>query len=187
MKIVCLLASPRPKGNSTTIANRFLEKAQHLGGEIQRFSLNKLYYRGCQGCMVCKTKIDKCVLEDDLSVVLEAVRGADTLVIASPVYWYDINAQLKAFIDRTFSYLVPDYRTNPKHSRLKQGKKLVFILAQGAENPFDIYPKYKSIFEYLGFEANALIHASGVRDIGDVNSRDDILAAADKSAEKIFS
>jgi hypothetical protein len=78
--------------------------------------------------------------------------------------------------------LVPDYKTNTNPSRLKRGKKLVFILAQGSDNPFDIYPKYKSIFQYLGFDANVLVHACRIREIGDVNFRDDILNAAEKSA-----
>lgn len=189
MKIVCLMASPRAKGNSATIARRFLDKAQNLGAEIRTFSLNKLTYRGCQGCLVCKNKLDRCVLKDDLSEVLEAVRSTDILVVATPVYWYDVNAQLKTFIDRTYSYLVPDYLTNPKPSRLKPGKKLVFILAQGGDASLysDIYPRYKNIFHWLGFSEITLIRACSVREIDEVNSREDILIAAERAAESILS
>ena len=188
MKIVCLLASPRAKGNSGTIARHFLDKAEHLGAEIRTFSLNKLAYRGCQGCIVCKTKLDRCTLKDDLAEVLEAVRSADVLVIATPVYWCDVNAQLKTFIDRTYSYLVPDYLTNPAPSRLSPGKKLVFILAQGGDETLysDIYPRYQLIFQWLGFEETTLIRACNVREIDDVRSRQDILDAAEKTAERIM-
>ena len=185
MKIVCLKASPRPQGNSSLIADRVLAKAERLGTEIQIFSLNQLDFRGCQACMACKSKTDHCILKDDLTEVLEAVRATDALVIASPVYWYDINAQLKTFIDRTYSYLVPDYLTNPDPIRLKHGKKLVFILAQGAEVPYDIYPRYKKIFHYLGFTEDILIHACNVREIGDVTNRSDIISAADNAAVKL--
>jgi multimeric flavodoxin WrbA len=189
MKLVCLLASPRGKGNSTTIARRFLDKAESLGAEIQTFSLNKLNYRGCQACMTCKTKLDSCVLKDDLSEVLKAVRSTDILVVASPVYWYDISAQLKTFIDRTYSYLVPDYLTNPNPSRLKPGKKLVFILVQGGDESLsaDIYPRYKKIFQWLGFTDDTLIRACGVREVDDVRSRKDLLILADNVAEHVLS
>ena len=126
MKIVCLLGSPREKGNSATIANRFCDTAEKLGAEVSTFALNKLEYRGCQGCMACKTKLDKCILEDDLTEVLEAVRETDVLVLATPVYFWDVSSQLKAFIDRTFSYLVPDFLTNPNRSRLASGEETGF-------------------------------------------------------------
>jgi multimeric flavodoxin WrbA len=187
MKIVCLLASPRAKGNSTAIAERFLDKAEGHGAEVRTFSLNTLTYRGCQGCMVCKTKLDRCVLKDDLAEALDAVRTTDILVIATPVYWCDVNAQLKTFIDRTYSYLVPDYLTNPEPSRLSPGKKLVFILAQGGDEDLytDIYPRYQIIFKWLGFMDTTFIRACSVRDMDDVKSRDDIMTSAEQAAERI--
>jgi len=188
MKIVCLLGSPREKGNSATIANRFCNRAAGLGAEVKTFILNNLEYRGCQGCMACKTKLDRCVQNDDLTEVLEAIRETDVLVLASPVYFYDISGQLKTFMDRTFSYLVPDFITNPKKSRLAPGKKLVFILAQ--TNPDrssypDIFQKFDYIFKAYGFVESHLIRAFGVREPGEVESHEDVMKLAETTAEKI--
>ena len=105
IKIVCLLGSPRPKGNSSTLAKRLCERAKELGAKIQMIHLNKLTYRGCQACMACKTKLDKCILKDDLEKVLESVHGADVLVMASPIYYGEVASQLKTFIDRTLSLI----------------------------------------------------------------------------------
>jgi multimeric flavodoxin WrbA len=188
MEIVCLLGSPRPKGNSTTIAKHFCDTADKLGSMVRTFALNKLKYRGCQACMTCKTKLEKCVLKDDLAEVLDAVREADVLVMASPIYYGEISSQLKAFMDRTFSYLVPDYPTNSTPCRLAPGKKLVFILAQGHpdENLFaDVYPRYEYFFKWYGFEETHLIRACGVFDKGDAESRKDILKLAEETANKI--
>ena len=57
MTIVGLLGSPRAKGNCATIANRFTETAAKLGAETKTFELNRLAYRGCQGCYACKKSL----------------------------------------------------------------------------------------------------------------------------------
>ncbi len=51
MKLVCLLGSPKPKGNSAFLAKRFCAAAEDRGAAVETFGLNKLNYRGCQACM----------------------------------------------------------------------------------------------------------------------------------------
>jgi len=189
MKMVCLLGSPRPKGNTTAMAAKFCEAAEGLGAEVTTFALNKLKYRGCQACMTCKTKLDKCVLKDDLAEVLETIRDAEILVLTTPIYFAEISSQLKAFIDRTYSYLIPDYATNPSPCRLSPGKKLVFIEAQGHpdESLFaDVFPRYDTIFKWYGFKESHRIRACGVRDKGDVEAREDVMKLAEETARKIM-
>jgi multimeric flavodoxin WrbA len=189
MKIVCLLGSPRPKGNSVAITNRFCDTAQRLGADVQSFSLNKLKYRGCQACMTCKTKLDRCVLKDDLADVFDAVREADVLVMATATYYGEVTSQLKGFIDRSFSFLTPDYMTNPNPSRLQPGKKLVFVQTQAEpdEKQFaDVFPRYEAFFKWYGFKDSYLIRACGVLDAGDVETREDVMKKAEETAEKIM-
>jgi multimeric flavodoxin WrbA len=91
----------------------------------------------------------RCILEDELTDVLEAIRKADTLVLASPVYFGDIRGRLECFFDRTYSYLNPDFS-----SRLPSGKNAVFILVQGEpeEDQFnDIFPRYAHWLKLFGF------------------------------------
>ena len=187
MKIVCLSGSPRPDGNSARIAARFCDTAGKLGAVVKTFALNKLHYRGCQGCMACKAKLDRCILEDDLTQVLEAVRNADVLVIASPVYYGDLSSQTKAFIDRTYSYFVPDFHTNPKPCRLAPGKKLVFILTQGQPDESrysDIYSRYEYFFvKRYSFSEGHLIRVCGMLDKDDIEARQDVFTLAEKTAE----
>ncbi len=188
-KIVALLGSPRANGNSSAIAGRFMETAKKYGGETKTYSLNKMKFRGCQACMMCKEKLDRCALKDDLEPVLDEIRDADVLVLASPVYFADITAQMKMFIDRTYSYYVPDFMNNPVPGRLHPGKQLVFIQtqAQPEENFFnDIYPKYEFFFQFLGFKDNHLIRAVGVNDEGDAEKQESIMKHAEDLAAKII-
>jgi multimeric flavodoxin WrbA len=182
------MGSPRPKGNSTTLAKHFCDQAKTLGAKVQTFSLNKLTYRGCQACMVCKTRLETCVLKDDLEKVLEAIHQCDILVLATPIYYGDISSQMKAFIDRTFSFLVPDYITNPNPCRLSPGKKLVFIITQGQpdETQFDdVFPRYNYFLQWYGFETY-LIRICGVSEAGDVLAHREAMNLAVEAAIKMM-
>ncbi len=189
MKITCVLGSPRIKGNSAVMAKRFCDTAEKLGAQVQTFVLNELHYRGCQACMACKTKSDKCVLQDDLTPVLESVREGDVLVMGSPVYMWDVSSLLRSFIERTYSFFVPDFATNPNPSRLKPGKKLVFIQTQGqpSENMFaDLFSRIEPIFKRYGFTDNHLIRGVGVRKLGEIATKEEVMNKVEETAEKIM-
>ncbi len=176
MKIVVVLGSPRPEGNSAVLAQELSNAAEGLGAEVRKFFVNKMDFKGCQGCESCKTTSDRCILEDELTEVLEAIKQADTLVLASPVYFGDISGRLKCFFDRTYSYLNPNFS-----SRLLSGKKAVFILVQGEpeEGEFnDIFPRYERWLKLYGFSPIYRLRATGVKAPGDINRQTRILEQA---------
>jgi multimeric flavodoxin WrbA len=164
-KIICVLGSPRRDGNSTTIAKRFIETTVSLGADIHTFELNRLNYRGCQGCCACKTKLESCALKDDLTEVLEAVKEANVIVLSTPVYMGDIPGQVKCFIDRTYSFLKPDYIVNPSPSRVPPGKVVLLILTQGApeKGMSDVISRYESQIKLtMAVGEFYVIHATSV-------------------------
>ncbi|MDK2921707.1 MAG: hypothetical protein PWR24_1264 [Desulfonauticus sp.] len=190
MKVVSLLGSPRRKGNSSTLADFFTSLLQAKGAEVSTYHLNGLTYKGCQACFACKTRLEHCIGEDDLKPVLQKVADSDLLVLASPVYFGEVSAQLKAFIDRTFSFLRPDYATNKEvKTRLQPGKHLVFILVQGhpKEKLFaDIYPRYSYFFNWLGFTHSHLLRVCGPYAKGDIESYPEIFDQAKELANKLL-
>ncbi len=190
MKVVCVYGSPRKKGNSATIADRFLDRLTGPGDDVKRYYLNTLDFKGCQGCMSCKGKTEKCVLKDDLEEVLDQVKVTDVLVLATPVYYYDITGQMKCFVDRTWSFLKEDWEINPEPSRVSPGKTIVFIQAQGDPDPdmhSDIHSKYKLFFKLYGFDRFHLIRACDVNEIGDAGAKADIVQSAEDTADKVKS
>lgn len=132
MKILCLLGSPRRDGNSTRIAKRFINTAEDLKADVTIYELNLLKFRGCQGCMSCKTTLEVCALKDDLTPVLKAIRekGADIYLLSLPVYSGELPGQVKCFMDRCYSFLVRGY-VGTHVSRVVPGKKGVLIITQG--------------------------------------------------------
>lgn len=190
MRVAALLGSPRGKSNSSFFARHFLAAARNKGAEVQEFSLNQLNYKACQGCYACKTRLEHCVLQDDLTPVLKAVKDSDLIVMASPVYYAHVTAQLKSFIDRTFSYLPPTYYTGENTSRLTPGKTIVLFLTQGHKDAELFAPKiYNDIafgFHFHHIKESHLITARGLSEKSDPAKRIDTLAEIAILAEKIF-
>jgi hypothetical protein len=141
-------------------------------------------FQGCQGCMGCKTKSEACILEDDLAAALAAVKAAEVLVLASPVYFGDLSGQLKCFFDRMYSYIDAAFS-----SRLPAGKTAVMVLvqAQPDENQFDdIFPRYRRWLAFFGYDPVFLLRAVGVKDPGDINRQAPALEEAASLARKIM-
>lgn len=188
MKISCLVGSPRPHSNSAAIAARFTETAASLGAQIDTIVLNQLTYRGCQGCMACKTHSEKCVVQDDLAEVLESLKAADVVVLALPVYCSDVPGQVKCFIDRTYAYMPPNFMQGAP-SRVPPGKKLVYIVTQGApvEEMFaDVAKRYPEFLKRsMAFGDTYVIRGVGVGGGGAVGVPDQFLQQAEELARVI--
>jgi len=188
VKITSLLGSPRLNGNCAALLRHFNDTATDLGAEVRFFALPDLKYRGCFGCLACKTKAEKCVVHDDLTEVLESVREADALVMATPVYLREITSLLRAFVERTYSFFLPDFHTNPQPSRLTLGKKLAFIQVQGQadENLFaDIFPRIEPLFKRYGFTERHLARVCGVRKLGEAEARKEAMELMSMLAKRI--
>ena len=99
-KILILSASPRRGGNSDLLCDQFLKGAKEVGHRVEKVFLGSRKIGYCIGCYYCQSHKDQCVIKDDMSEILDKIQAADVLVLASPVYFYSINAQLKAVIDR---------------------------------------------------------------------------------------
>lgn len=187
MKIACVMGSPRKDGNSSKIALSFLETAIAIGASAQTFNLNGLVFKGCQACMKCKTGMDKCVVNDALAPVLDVVREADVLVMTSPIYFGQITGQLKSFIDRTFSFLKPDYMTSENPSRLSPGKKCLFVLTQGDPNSnmySNVYTEYEAFLKWYGYEMHS-IRGIGLLEKTDAEHNEELMGEARELAKKI--
>lgn len=99
-KVLILSGSPRNGGNSDILCDRFADGARESGNEVEKIRVAEKNIGYCRACYACRES-GKCVIKDDMAEVLQKMIDADVLVLASPVYFYSIDAQLKALIDRT--------------------------------------------------------------------------------------
>ncbi len=115
-KILILSASPRKDGNSDVLCDEFIKGANESGNQTERIYFNDKKINYCTGCGVCFEK-HTCPQKDDMPEVIEKMIATDVIVMASPVYFYCMDAQLKTLIDRTA----------PRYMEMK-GKDFYFIL-----------------------------------------------------------
>ena len=101
MKIVAIVGSPRLKGNTSLLVDAALEEAAAQGCAVEKIMLSQYKIEGCRGHDLCGT-YDKCKIEDDMPMILDKFSTADGTILATPVYYYNMTAQMKTFVDRNF-------------------------------------------------------------------------------------
>ena len=99
-KVLILSSSPRRGGNSDTLCNEFMRGAIESGNEAEKVFLRDKTIHYCTGCSTCSLHEKPCPQKDDAAEIIEKMVAADVIVMATPVYFYTMSAQMKTLIDR---------------------------------------------------------------------------------------
>ena len=169
--IVLLSGSPRKGGNTDKLAAAFTEGARSAGKSVTLFQVAEQQISGCLGCGYCTSENNVCIQEDDMPYILEALKKADTLVLASPIYFFTITAQLKLAIDRTYALLRDKPPINKAALLLTCGDKDGGA-AEGA------IVMFKRMCAYLKWEDAGVILATGLHYVNDIDGREELGQAA---------
>ncbi|MDE7284366.1 MAG: flavodoxin family protein [Lachnospiraceae bacterium] len=159
--IVILVGSMRKDGNTDLLAQAFAKGARE-NNTVEIISVADYKVSPCIGCNSCFTREgNRCFQNDDMDKIYEKLKIADIVVVASPVYFYGISAELKAIVDRL-------------HTPMRNGfsiKKLALLLVGAAELPelFDaIKLQYQLILNFFHLEDAGMVLVRGVKDKGDI-------------------
>jgi multimeric flavodoxin WrbA len=99
-RVLILSASPRKRGNSNALCDRFMEGAIAANHQVEKVLLAEREIHYCTGCYACG-RDGRCVQKDDMPHILDSMMAADVIVLSTPVYFYTMCAQMKTVIDRT--------------------------------------------------------------------------------------
>lgn len=155
MKIVVLNGSPRKNGNTEIMVQTFAKAASKH--EVVIFNIASMKISGCLACKYCYSHSGECVQKDDMTEVLNALKDADMLVFASPIYWFDITAQLKTVIDRLYAFGSVGFHFH----------KTALLLDAGADHVFDAaIAQYKAMTSYLKWEDRGIIKVPNMTEKG---------------------
>ncbi|MDO8472723.1 MAG: flavodoxin family protein [Dehalococcoidia bacterium] len=103
MKVLGIVCSPRKKGNTEVLVKEALDSARSLGAETEVVRVSDISITPCDGCGSCLTTA-KCKIKDDMQGVYARLLASDGIIFGSPVYFWDVTAQAKIIIDRTYAF-----------------------------------------------------------------------------------
>jgi multimeric flavodoxin WrbA len=161
-KVLILSSSPRKKGNSEKLCEQFMKGSIESGNMVEKISLRDKKINYCNGCGACLERGESCPQQDDMSDVLEKMINADVIVMATPVYFYTMSAQMKTLIDRTCS----------RYTEIN-GKEFYFLITAADKNVELMNRTLEGFraFTYCleGAKEKGVILGTGAFRIGDIN------------------
>jgi len=161
MNILILSGSPRKGGNTDLLVEAFVKGAspKHT---VEVVSVHDIKVAPCLGCNACFPNTSHtCIQKDDMTTIYGKMDKADMLVIASPVYFFGLSAQLKAVIDRFHNPIRDNFHI----------QKAALLLVGGASRPelFDsILTQYRLCLNFFKVEDAGHVLVRGAREKGDV-------------------
>lgn len=176
-KVLVISSSLRAHSNSEALARAFADGARLAGHEVQFESLKDCKIGFCRGCYACAEADDaQCVQHDDAPRLIAAMRDADAIAFASPVYFYGLAAQLKALLDRTVAI----------YGRPKQFTDIYLLMSAGEDDP-SIAPRMVAQLQgwvecFPDTAIKGTIFAGGFQDAGTVDGTPAVKGAHDLGA-----
>lgn len=157
--ILLLNGSPRKNGNTSLLCDAFVRGVEMAGGIVARFDLRTMNIHGCLGCMKGgKNKQSPCVQKDDMEQIYPAYVACDTIVLASPLYYWSFSGQLKTAFDRLFAVA----ETDPNHANPRKDCALIMTAEDDtAENWKPVLDYYAALVDFLGWHDVGRVLASG--------------------------
>lgn len=162
LKVLALLGSPRKDGNTAALLDSLLKGIQdNKKNSIKKVYLNDKDISPCQECNHCQETHEPCIIKDDMQELLNEVKTSDILIFASPVFWWNISAQLKLFIDRLYSI---------EHDM--KGKKAIVVVTYAGDDPNTgpeiIKKMFAEISDFAGIELVEFLGiCSGTKNVAD--------------------
>lgn len=158
--VLIVLGSPRKNGNSTALAKRAADGAKSAGAECETICLHEMHIKPCNACDYClKRPGHVCILKDDMQKLYPKLVKADAIVMAGPVYWFTVSAQIKLFMDRWYALI-------GKNGHALKGKKIGLILTYGDVDPFaagavNAIRTYQDAFRFIGAPIVGMVYGTG--------------------------
>ena len=163
-KVLLLSASPRKGGNSDILCDEFMRGAVEAGNKAEKLFLREKNINYCTGCGTCSFLGKPCPQKDDMAKILDKLIEADVIVMATPVYFYTMDAQMKTLIDRCCS----------RYTEMKE-KEFYFIVTAAVDS---IAQMERTVEGLRGFTVcldspreRGVIYGAGVWQAGEIKDK----------------
>ncbi|MGI2336784.1 MAG: flavodoxin family protein [Dehalogenimonas sp.] len=187
MNVIGLSGSPRLGGNTEQLLYEVLRGARSAGAETRVIEIADLDIAGCTHCDYCR-RTGECKINDDMDKVYNALREADRIVVASPLHFMSVTAQLKAAIDRCQCFWVRKYEMKLPPLEPAKVRKGLFVAVGGRSTKtlFDAArTTVKALFVVIDVEYAGELLFSGVDEAGSITNVPNALQQAFEAGQKL--
>lgn len=187
MKIIAFNGSPRAGGNTELLLEEALKPLRETGHDVRVFKLNSMNIRPCQDCGGC-TGTGICIQKDAMTEVYDAIRGADRIILASPIFFYSLSAQTKAMVDRCQSFWCEKYRLMKVIPAGQHGRKGLLLLVGGMKKEDGKHTAdatAKGFFRTCSVPEHEILFYGGVDDKGDILKHPTALREAFEAGKRL--
>ena len=168
MDILVITGSPRKNGNTEIMADAFAAAAKENGHRVTVRKLSEHRVAPCLACQYCFSHDGVCVQKDDMNALLQDLQQADLLVLASPIYWFDVTAQTKSFIDRMYALAKKGFHV----------REIAMLLDSASDGVYDAAEaQVKAIGAYLHWQVRGVVKVPGMREKGSMRQSDGLQTA----------
>ncbi len=172
-KIVILNGSPRKNGNTSALVREFIKGAESAGNTVTEFFLDQMDIHGCKGCFGGhSSKVCPCVQKDDMAQIYPAVKECEVVVLASPLYYWNMSGQIRTAIDRLFALEEGD----GNHLRGNDRASALLMAAEG-HGFEDVLTYYEHLMDHLKWKNLGHVLAGGNGDVGDIEGKPELKQA----------
>ena len=187
MKVLGIMGSPRIKGNTDLLLDEALKGAQSQGAEVEKIIVDQAQDRRPAGKYITCLKDGNCPLHDDMDALYDKILAADAVIIASPIFFYTVSAQLMPLISRCQALWSRKYVLKNLNIPVKKGAFIAVGATRGAKL-FD-GPKLtiKYFFQAINAEYKEELLIRGVDKKGEIKDHPDYLAAAYELGKRLVS
>ncbi len=187
MKTVAFLGSPRKDGNTELLLKETLRGIEDAGLIVQIFNLNSMNIQPCQDCGGCD-KTGECVIHDDMDQIYVAIKSADRIILASPIFFLSLSAQTKAMIDRCQSFWYEKYILKKPVSAGRFGRKGLLLIVGGMKNETGMQCAeacVKAFFRTVSVSEHEILSITGIDKKGEILRYPAVLKDAYKAGKKL--
>lgn len=171
--IVILNGSPRRNGNTSALVRAFTEGAESAGHSVTEFFLDSMEIHGCKGCFGGHSSREcPCVQADDMNRIYPAVKNCDVIVLATPLYYWNMSGQLRTAVDRLFALEEGDGNLLRGHDR-----DYALLMAAEGHDFEDVLSYFDHLMKHLRWTNLGHVLAGGNGDAGDINGKPEIQKA----------
>ena len=172
-KIVILNGSPRKNGNTSTLVKAFTEGAESVGNTVTEFFLNYMNIHGCKGCFGGNSSREcPCAQKYDMDKIYPLVRECDVIVLATPLYYWNMSGQIRTAVDRLFALEEGDGNLLRGHDRSS-----ALLMAAEGHGFDDVVTYYDHLMEHLRWKNLGHVLAGGNNEAGDIKGKPEIQQA----------